>query len=125
MSDLQCPVRLLLVCAPPGGAPRWERFEDARVLAVYAEPGLQAHGARAARALGLTPHLLDEGSGTGSLWHAVTDLADLHRGETVLVVLAEDRLVEVLTRLGAPAPPAGEPVRIDVDGDGPRWASGP
>lgn len=121
MSDLQCPARLLLVRAPDGAQPHWERLGDARVLAVYAEPGLRADAEQAAGALDATVHVLDAPAGT---WHTLTELADLHRGESVLVVLTQDRLADLLARLGAPIPPAGEPVRVDVDGDGIQVVAG-
>lgn len=97
MSDLQCPARFLLLAGelPDAGALRHER-----VAAVYAATGSPGDGAdraaELARAVGvpvreMTAVLwLDEVVGRNEeALGALEDLADLHRGETVLVAVAD------------------------------------
>jgi len=117
MSDLQCPARFLLLSEPDASVAQGLRHE--RVAAVYdgppapatdEEPSRAAGAAALGDALGLrvqvmarrlsaadvlarAPEALDE----------LRDLADLHRGETVVVVVA-----------GKP----GGRLEVWVDGDG-------
>ena len=107
VSDLQCPARLLLLGDPGASAARALRHE--RVAAVYdGPPGSGA--AELARALGLPVQVLArpitlagalarEADALGDL----RDLADLHRGETVVVAA-----------VGGP----GARVDVALDGDG-------
>ena len=110
MSDLQCPARFLVLTDVADAAASWPQE---RVAAVYdgrtgrAAPGPEASGLAArlgVRATGC-PQLLRSDvvvRAAGAL-AVLCDLADLHRGETVVVL------------------PAGEPgpvleVRVDADG---------
>lgn len=107
MSDLQCPARFILLTGLAGSAAEALRHE--RVAAVYdAPPGPGAHAL--GRALGVPVQVLarpirvdDLLTRTDRALDALRDLADLHRGETV-VVAAE----------GSP----GRRVDVAVDGDG-------
>lgn len=112
MSDLQCPARFLLV-APAASAA--ERLRHERVAAVYAGPDGSASADELSaeelgRALGAPVRRPGPAVDLGAVLArepgplaALEDLADLHRGETVVVVAAgpPDRdvgrdLVEVL-----------------------------
>jgi hypothetical protein len=107
MSDLQCPARLLLLCAPDAGTVETLRHE--RVAAVYDGP--PGSGADAlAEALGLpvqgmarTLSTVDVLAQDPDAMDALRELADIHRGETV-----------VITAVGAP----GQRVDVALDGDG-------
>jgi hypothetical protein len=108
VSDLQCPARFLLVCGPDASLA--EELGGERVAAVYADP--PGPGAAAlARALGLEAQALARPIALVDVLHrdpealaTLTDLADLHRGETV-VVDAEGE--------------AGYRLEVALDGDGP------
>ena len=120
VSDLQCAARFILVPAPPGpsdaaGTRQAERWRGERPLAVLAVDATRALAAQTAEALGLDHVLLPEPVGLSSL----EDVADLHRGETVIVLLPLDQLTSLVTelRLG-PVQPG--PVRVEIDDDGPR-----
>lgn len=107
MSDLQCPARFILLTSLDGSEPEALRHE--RVAGVYdAPPGAAATGLAAAlgvpaiplaRPLSLEAVLARESIAVDVL----AGLADVHRGETV-VVLAEGR--------------PGRRVEVAVDGDG-------
>jgi hypothetical protein len=117
MSDLQCPARFLLLSSPDASLAEALRHE--RVAAVYdGPPGSGATGPGDALADGLadalglpvqvmarrlsTVEVLAEDPGA---LDELRDLADVHRGETVVVVAA-----------GEP----GQRVDVAVDGDGVR-----
>ncbi len=112
MSDLQCPARFLVVAVPGAVRPEpWaEALRNERVAAVYDAPP-HADGAQAlAGALGLPVHamtrrltLAEVAAASTVALDVLRDLADLHRGETV-VVLADG--------------PAGRRVVVTVDADG-------
>lgn len=107
MSDLQCPARFLILSEPNPSLADVLRHE--RVAAVYDGPpgsGAAALGDALAlpvqvmtRRLTLADVLAEDPDAVGDL----RDLADLHRGETVVVV-AE----------GVP----GQRVDVSIDGDG-------
>lgn len=111
MSDLQCPARFLVlaVTSPGEAAATAEGLRHERVAAVYdGPPGTGA--APLGPALGLPSQALAEELRLDDvLAHevdalaALSDLADLHRGETVVV-----------TGRGRP----GQRVDVSVDGDG-------
>ncbi len=121
MSDLQCPVRLLL-WPPPGPAPA--ALRGVRVAAVLcggsgglleplapvrAHPGLRVPGAgESAEAV------------TDRACEAFGEVADLYRGETVVVVADERLLAAATGRLaGTPVPDrAGWPLELSGDADG-------
>lgn len=116
MSDLQCPARFLVLSAPDGSLADSLRHE--RVAAVYDGPpaaaadgeGEREGAAALAAALGLPLRAMEHRllaadvvtRQPGAL-DALRDLADLHRGETVVVA-------------GEGA--AGQRVDVAVDGDG-------
>lgn len=107
MSDLQCPARFLLVCGPTASTAETLRHE--RVAAVY-EPGRGSGAAVLADALGLPVQVLprpvaaaDVRVRDGEAIDVLRELADLHRGETVVLVAD-----------GEP----GERLEIAIDGDG-------
>ena len=107
MSDLQCAARFVLVCAPDAGTAESLRHE--RVAAVYDGPpgsGAVALGhalglpvQAMARPMAAADVLARDPEAVGEL----RDLADLHRGETVVVAV-----------LGHP----GQRVDVALDGDG-------
>lgn len=107
MSDLQCPARFILLTSLDGSSADVLRHE--RLAAVYdAPPGAAATalaaalgvpGTTLARPLALEAVLTRESSAL----EALSELADVHRGETVLVV-AEGR--------------PGRRVEVAIDGDG-------
>ena len=72
--------------------------------------------ARIARGAGLPVRLLEEPSGT-TYPEGLADLADLHRGETVVVVLGPGA-VSVLAGHGGLDPERNRVIRMDVDADG-------
>lgn len=107
MSDLQCPARFVLVSAPDASTAQSLRHD--RVAAVYdGPPGSGATGLGAA--LGLPVQVMARPLAIGDVLAqapdvlgALRELADLHRGETV-----------VITAVGRP----GQRVDVAVDGDG-------
>ena len=109
MSDLQCPVRLFLLSGP--SAADAERLRHERVAMVYDGPPRASGGSTAlAEALGVplgvlsTPVALDDvRSGGGDAMAVLREVADVHRGEAVVVVVA-----------GAD----GEIVELSLDADG-------
>jgi Histidine phosphatase superfamily (branch 1) len=152
MSDLQCPATFLVVRVGDTPGEGWrrevaelvERLRDRRVAAVYGGRTAQADAVAAgladglglaARRLGALPTSPAEAA-DGSVAaptaavrcrRVLEDLADLHRGETVLVVddgQVLDRALEPLARRAAgeaPTRPALTPyqlVTLQVDGDG-------
>ncbi len=107
MSDLQCAARFVMVCAPDAATA--ESLRHARIAAVYDGPpgsGAVALG----QALGLPVQAMARPMAAADVLaraeEAVADLrdlADLHRGETVVVAV-----------LGQP----GQRVDVALDGDG-------
>lgn len=110
MSDLQCPARFLLLCGV--GAPDADALRHQRVAAVYDGTGGRGGAAAAdlARGLGLTVQVTARPFSAADVLargpealEQLRDLADLHRGETVVVAAT-----------GA----HGQRVEVAVDGDG-------
>jgi len=110
VSDLQCPARFLVL----GGAATAdeERLRHERVAAVYAGTRDDAGPAtRLGEGLGVPVHPVVELTVEGVLDQApetmevLAELADLHRGETVVVLATGDR---------------PRRVEVTVDGDGTR-----
>jgi hypothetical protein len=143
MSDLQCPATFVVVPVDTLGE-GWRgevaalagRLWDRRVAAVYGATTAPAVAVSAALAdgLGLPSHPLAEppsppsgpadGTAVARCRIALEGLADLHRGETVLVVadrqVLEPALAALVRRgLGAGQGPASyRAVTLEVDGDG-------
>lgn len=148
MSDLQCPATFLVVPVDPLDE-GWraevvglvERLRDRRVAAVYGGTTAPAAAVSAALAdgLGVPAHPLAEppppggpadGTSGARYRSALEELADLHRGETVLVVDSGEVLAPALAPLvrrgpGADPTPPYRPVTLEVDGDGWRLVDRP
>ena len=123
MSDLQCPATFLVLGSADPRA--LEGVRDARLAAAYAVPEARA---RVAAALGGTGPQVTTLDLDGSTYAAALEgLADLHRGETVLVVLPEDAPAALAGRGDRSPAPAGEVLEVAVDADGWSvhiWTSG-
>src|SRR6478752_479009 len=130
MSDLQCPATFLVVRVDTLGegwrgevAGLAERLRDRRVAAVYGGTTAPAVAVSAALAdgLGVPSHPLAatsggpaDGTAMARCRAALEELADLHRGETVLVVDDGQVLEPALTplvRRGLGTGPRGTPYR--------------
>lgn len=111
MSDLQCPATFLVVAT----AARAEAIPapGPRLAAVYAVPEGAAVAATWAREAGLSVGALEAAGGT-SYAAALAELADLHRGETVLVVLPDAAVDELAGAVHG----AGPVLEVVVDADG-------
>jgi hypothetical protein len=109
MSDLQCPATFLVTGANAEEAAR--SLAGTRLAAVYAVPEGRAVADAAAGGAPVTPLDL---RGT-SYVAALEDLADVHRGETVLVVLPEHAADTLANGAGVGA---SEVLEVAVDGDG-------
>lgn len=133
MSDLQCAATLLVVSgsdADPGALA--EELKGARVASLYAADGQQHPAETLGGDLGLPVRRLGdlESDARGALGEVI----DLHRGETVLVVVPNDWLVASLPGLLANVPddfgavrgaPGWSPAEVAADADGwvlRRWA---
>lgn len=110
MSDLQCPARFLVVAGPPDARSAADGLRHERVAAVYDAPPRADAAVALAGALGLPLQELarrltvaEVAAESPEALDVLRDLADLHRGETVVVV-GEG--------------PAGRRVDVSVDGDG-------
>lgn len=146
MSDLQCPATLLIAATEmgPGGVHDLvEQVRGRRIAAVYGSLGEAAGSARqAASELGLPEPRFPEGLGEPAdpadpaqgrqlvierFAQAINEIADVHRGEAVLIFAGEQ-----VIRLAVPgAAPHVEPdgtvlqvALMEVDGDGRRLLSG-
>lgn len=116
MSDLQCPVTFYVLSPRAAGAaddeaePRLPVSDDeVRVALVYAAPTRIFAAERLAESLGCVVRAED--SLDEEVLPALHDLADLHRGEIVVVLPA----AQVPTHSASPAVPW---VRVRIDGDG-------
>ena len=150
MSDLQCPATFLVLRVDTLGegwrgevAGLAEQLRDRRVAAVYggATAPAVAVSAEVADGLGLPPHPLTEpptplggpsdGTAVARCRAALEALADLHRGETVLVVDDGQVLQPAWAPLAGRGLGAGpgrtpyQPVTLEVDGDGWRLVDRP
>lgn len=120
MSDLQCPVRVVLVrvdgsWVPAGLGPLLARE---RVVGVWSgtRPEPEQAATALARAAGVPVVLRQALDGDGpSVASVLEEVADLHRGETVAVVLPAGA---DLTRLAGARGADGPVVRLEGDGDG-------
>jgi hypothetical protein len=117
MSDLQCPATFLVLA--PGSEERvssTRRLGDARIAAVYAGSTADATAARVADQVGLTVIRREEPQGA-AYPSGLADLADLHRGETVVVVLPAPTVAALARETGLLRPGgAGLEVLMDADG---------
>lgn len=114
MSDLQCPATFLVLGSAEPRA--LQAVSDARLAAAYAVPEARA---RVAAALGETGPPVTALDLDGTTYAAALDgLADLHRGETVLVVLPEDGPAALSGRADRADRAAGEVLEVAVDADG-------
>jgi hypothetical protein len=124
MSDLQCPATFLVL--GPAGTEAVGRLAGTRLAAVYAVP----EGREVATAVaGISDLPVSALEPDGSSYAAARDgLADLHRGETVLVVLPE-AVASTLAGGGEDRETAGaEVLEVAVDSDGWSvriWTSAP
>jgi hypothetical protein len=111
MSDLQCPATFLVVAA--AAAADTASSPGLRLAAVYAVPEGAAVAATWAAEAGLPVGSFEAAGGT-SYAAALEELADLHRGETVLVVLPDAAVDE----LAGAARGTGRVLEVVVDADG-------
>ncbi len=147
MSDLQCPATFLVVRVDRLGegwrgqvAGLAEQLRDRRLAAVYGGTTAPAVAVSAALADGLgvpshplaeTPGGPSDGTAVARCRAALEELADLHRGETVLVVDDGQVLGPALTPLvrrglgTGPSRTPYRPVTLEVDGDGWRLVDRP
>ena len=114
MSDLQCPATFLVL--GPAGVTAAARVAGTRLAAAYATPEGRAVAAAAVGGSDLTVAAL-ELDGT-SYVAALEGLADVHRGETVLVVLPEVAAAALADAWGRRAAAPDEVLEVVVDGDG-------
>lgn len=127
MSDLQCAVRVFLV---PGNVPDPVPggLAAERVVVVLAPPTgpLRGWAAGVGDALSCRVEHRDDLQDVDGTVAALHELADLYRGEAVLVVLEPAAVPELLQRLGAaPSQGAGDTARsiMLVEGDADGWAA--
>jgi hypothetical protein len=114
MSDLQCPATFLV---PASAEPRTlEGLRDTHLAAAYAVPEARA---RVSAALGESGPPVTELDLAGRTYAAALEgLADLHRGETVLVVLPEDAPATLSGRAEGATRASDEVLEVAVDADG-------
>ena len=117
MSNLQCPVTMIL--APPGDARRLsDELRDERISAIWCDAQTPTREAAAAVAieLGLTNVRVQAAN-----VEELESLADEFRGEAVLGIVPEPRLLELLGQLLPSQPPggaaSGESSRLSYDGE--------
>ncbi len=117
MSNLQCPVTMIL--APPGDALRLAgQFRDERISAIWCDSQTSARRAAAtvANELGV-PDVRVQAANVDEL----ESLADEFRGETVLGIVPEPGLLELLGQLlssqSPSGPTSGESSRLSYDGE--------
>ena len=120
MSNLQCPVTVIL--AEPGEALRLvRRLRDERISTIWCDPQIPAiHAAEAVAAEIGVPVRRAQAASADEL----ESLADEFRGETVLGIVPEPRLAELLGQLfGEPQiGPPGQSLRLSYDGE--TWTIG-
>lgn len=114
MSDLQCPATFLVLGS--AGAVAAARVAGTRLAAAYATPEGREVAAAAVGGSDLSVAAL-ELDGT-SYVAALEGLADVHRGETVLVVLPEAAAAALADAVGRRAEAPDEVVEVAVNGDG-------
>jgi len=153
MSDLFCPATLLVTTTSREQVEALaESLRDRRIARVFTStlPPAVESGAVAARVLGVGAVELqgledsgdsgdsgdsDDSQGASARFRAaLEEIADLHRGETVLVLTHGGVMASVLPRIATPvradvvvrAPvPGDDPAELEVDADGIRLLSWP
>lgn len=122
MSDLQCPATFLVLAGDPADDVAQALMSE-RVAAVYAgSEGLAGTAGRLAGPLGLTC-AVEAALGGSSYPGAIEALADVHRGETVVLVPGAPATEELRDRAGMTDGEPGYGVVLAVDGDG--WSVRP
>jgi hypothetical protein len=132
MSDLQCPATFLIASGEMGTGRVHDLVEQVRgrrISAVYASLGLAAEPAKlAASELGLEPRLSDALGEPADFTQAIDEIADVHRGEAVLV-FTNDHVMRLAvpgqTRHLVPHGTLLPVTEMDVDSDGWRLRSIP
>ncbi len=123
MSNLQCPVTMIL--APPGDALRLAgQLRDERISAIWCDSQTPAREAATTVAVELgVPNVRVQAANVDEL----ESLADEFRGETVLGIVPEPGLLELLGQLlssqSPSGPTSGESSRLSYDGE--VWTVGP
>ena len=114
MSDLQCPATLLVLPSGDAELPV-VLLRQSRLAAVYAEPADRASADRFAGVVGVAVRTLArEGA---PYVERLGDLADLHRGETILVLLPAGDVATLAAQKRVPDEArTGLEVTIDSDG---------
>lgn len=126
MSDLQCAATLVVLAHDVDEAGAWRAartvrlLHEQRVAVVYAAPGTGPSAELVGEQLGL-PVREEPGLDGPSYREGLAAVADLHRGETVLVVLGVTVADDLERVLGHPSG-AGEvpdgPFAVAIDADG-------
>lgn len=111
MSDLQCAARILV----SGGTPHVSAEELAaeRVLRVWTDPESEAAARELAALLGVGVDVREDLAG------GLEEVADVHRGETVLALCSTGSLGSLLPSVAAELRDSGV-VAVHIDADG--WA---
>ena len=144
MSDLFCPATLLVTTTGREQVSALaESLRDRRIARVFTStmPPAVESGAVAAQVLGVgvveLEGLEDSEDAEGALTRfrgALEEIADLHRGETVLVLTHGGVMASVLPRIATPvgadllvraSAPGEGPAELEVDADGIRLLSWP
>jgi len=124
MSDLQCPATFLVL--GPAGGDAVARLSGTRLAAAYAVPeGLDVATALAGES---GPPVTALELDTASYGSALAELADVHRGETVLVVVPRAVAAVLAGRGEDEVGPVAEVLEVAVDSDGwsvRKWTSAP
>ncbi|MEE6283092.1 hypothetical protein [Georgenia sp. MJ170] len=121
MSDLQC-AATVVVLGPQASSPATlAQLRERRVALVYAGPGTAAPAAALADALGVAVRTDGAAEPDGTAGRPVAavleELADEHRGECVVLVVAAGTLAGLVRQAGGGAAPG---VVIELDDDGRR-----
>jgi hypothetical protein len=121
MTDLQCPVKVLLVAQDLlGPGTRVETLPCAPYSGVFGASSIAADASGLAAATDLAQQvscpldILADAVDGASLARAIEDLSDVYRGETIIVVAPRDLLRALLGR----ASESMKPVTVAIDSDG-------
>lgn len=123
MSDLQCPANVVLVPhSMLGGDANIPAPLDVHYFGVFVAASIAADAADLAHANALAQRcgcrleVMSDAVDSASLARAVDDLADLHRGETIVVVAHHDMILHLIGR----TLDAENPIEVAIDDTG--WA---